>query len=135
MAWIKIDHTLPTKPEVFFISKALVITRTEVVGHLVSLWTWVDQNSENGKFNATREMIDCITCQGFANALIDQGWLHFTKDGTQAEIVNFDKHNGNSAKKRAQTAQRVANMRTRNAKSVTREEKKREDKKGKETWL
>jgi hypothetical protein len=135
MAWIKIDHTLPSKPEVFFMSQALVITRTEVVGHLVSLWIWVDQNSEDGKVQATREMIDCITCNGFANALIEQGWLDFTNDGTLAEIANFEKHNGNSAKKRAQTASRVARSRAGNANSVTREEKRKEEKKRKEkTW-
>jgi len=140
MAWIKVEHTLPSKPEVYMIASELCRTRAEVVGHLISLWTWVDQNSENGTIQANREMIDDLTTAQMANALVCQGWLHFTNDGKTAEFVNYDKHNGQTAKKRAMTANRVAKARATaglksksNAIGVTREEKKRKEKE-KETW-
>lgn len=134
MAWIKIDHTLPTKPEVFQLAKNLLITRSEVVGHLVTFWIWVDQNSEDGTLGASEEMIDALTTPNFAFELIKQGWISL--DNEILKIKDFEKHNSNSAKKRALGAQRIANMRMRNAKSVTREDKKREEKKKerKETW-
>jgi DNA replication protein DnaT len=135
MAWIKIDHTLPNKPEVFFIAQELFISKTEVVGHLVSLWIWVDQNSEDGKVQASKEMIDELTTKNFASALVEQGWLKFEQDGKLAQVSNFEKHNSNSAKKRALGADRVAKYRKRNSTSVTRVDKNREDKNRKEkTW-
>jgi len=143
MAWIKIEHTLPTKPEVFQLAKNLLTTRQEIIGHLVTFWIWVDQNSEDGTMEATEEMIDMLTMPNFAFELMKQGWISLEnrQKGEKVEqdiltIKDFEKHNSNSAKKRALGAQRIANMRMRNAKSVTREDKKREDKKKerKETW-
>jgi len=135
MAWIKIEHTLPTKPEVFQLAKSLLMSRQEVVGHLVAFWVWVDQNSEDGTLEATEEMVDSLTTTNFAFELMKQGWISLEND--ILKVKDFEKHNSNSAKKRALGAQRIAKMRKRNAKSVTREDKNREEKekKGKETWI
>lgn len=135
MAWIKIEHTLPTKPEVFQLAKSLLMSRQEVVGHLVAFWVWVDQNSEDGTLEATEEMVDSLTTTNFAFELMKQGWISLEND--ILKVKDFEKHNSNSAKKRALGAQRIAKMRKRNAKGVTREEKNREEKekKGKETWI
>jgi len=46
--WIKIDVDLLEKPEVFKIAKAADMSPAEVVGHLVSLWSWFDKHTENG---------------------------------------------------------------------------------------
>ena len=136
MAWIKIEHILPTKPEVFQLAKNLLLTRQEIVGHLITFWIWVDQNSEDGTMEASEDMIDSLTTTNFAIELINQGWI--TLEDNILKVKDFEKHNSNSAKKRALGAQRIANMRRRNAKGVTREEKIREDKKkekkGKESW-
>lgn len=111
--WIKIDHSLPQKPEVYLIAQRLNISRAEVVGHLVSFWLWADQMSEDGYMTGNRAMVDSITLENFANSLVDVGWLHFTDDGEKIEIVNFERHNGQSAKKRATNAQKVAEHRKR----------------------
>lgn len=126
--WIKIDTQLVTKPEVFQMSQFLQISRAEIVGHLVSVWSWFDQNSETGEIKGCCSMVDSITREGFANALVDCGWL-----SCQDNIItlpNFTKHNGATAKKRAQGQQRQERFRKKqpgNAQSVTREEKKREE--------
>jgi hypothetical protein len=107
--WIKIESTLGTKPEVFMLANLLTITRAEVVGHLVNLWTWVDQNTENGAIKGTPEMLDELTKSGFANALENVGWLQI--NGNEMQLPNFDKHNGQTAKTRAQVNRRVAKHR------------------------
>lgn len=139
--WIKVEHTIGTKPEVFRIAGKLGISRVEAIGHLVSLWIWLDQNSESGELTATSEMVNALTLDGFAEALEEVGWLSVDKG--KLLVPNYDRHNGSSAKKRALGAERVRKYR--NAKSVTPVtnlvaknlvlEKRREDKeKRKETW-
>jgi len=124
--WIKIDTSLSTKPEVFLISQQLSISRTEVVGHLVSFWSWADQMSEDGTMKANREMVDSLTCPDFANALINVGWAHFLENGETMEIVNFERHNGTSAKRRATNAQKVAEHRKRKKLQEPSEPKQKE---------
>lgn len=107
--WIKIESTLGTKPEVFMLANLLAIKRAEVVGHLVCLWTWVDQNTENGVIQGTTEMLDELTIGGFSDALQKVGWL--VVNDMEMHLPNFDKHNGQTAKQRAQVNRRVAKHR------------------------
>lgn len=103
------------------LANLLTITRAEVVGHLVNLWTWVDQNTENGAIVGTPEMLDELTKSGFANALENVGWLQI--NGNEMQLPNFDKHNGQTAKTRAQVNRRVAKHRKKpisNEKGVTK---------------
>jgi len=111
MAWIKVEHNILTKTEVFQLSQMLQITRQEVVGHLITFWIWADQNTEDGKIIGDRNVVDILTIPDFANSLINVGWLDII--GKYIEIPKFLLHNGASAKRRALTAQRVANHRKR----------------------
>lgn len=113
MAWIKVEHNLTTKTEVFQMSQMLGISRQEIVGHLVEFWIWADQNTEDGIIIGNRNVVDTLTIPDFANALINVGWLDVIAD--KLEIPKFLLHNGASAKRRALTAQRVANHRKRNS--------------------
>ncbi len=139
--WIKFEHATPDKPEVVAIADQLGIDQDAVVGKLLRLWIWADQQSENGNaLSVTKTFIDRITfCEGFAAALNDAGWL----DGSDGnlQIPNFDRHNGKSAKQRANTAKRIRKSRKCNADTVTesatealpekrREEKRREESNG-----
>lgn len=135
MAWIKVEHNLATKVEVFQLCRLLEIKNVEAVGHLVNFWIWADQNSEDGQMIGDISMIDAITMEGFGKALVKVNWL--TEEADQIIIPNFLLHNGSSAKRRATTAQRVANFRKKktlhppcNPSSVSIEllEKIREDK-------
>jgi len=137
MSWIKIETNLPSKTEVYALSHYLQRSRAECLGFLVRFWTWADKNTADGTLLASREVIDDITTEGFASAMVDIGWLDFTDDGRLSHLPNFDRHNGSSAKKRATTADRVRRHRnaksvaTSNEPSVSREEKRREKKKEK----
>jgi len=91
----------------------LNITRQEAIGHLVNFWVWADQNTEDGRLIGDRKVVDTLTMENFANELIKVGWLDII--GGHIEIPKFLLHNGASAKRRALTAQRVANHRKRNS--------------------
>lgn len=133
--WIKIEKSTPDKAEVFEIAALLNIDPDEVVGKLVRVWCWVDSNSSNGHIKSvTSVLLDRVTnCVGFSDALKTVGWL---EDNL---IPNFDRHLGESAKKRAKDAERKRKSRNTSVecpeKDVTqsgldkiREYKRREDK-------
>jgi len=118
--WIKIEHALPDKPEVFRLADLLGIDPDAVVGKLVRLWVWCDQQTVDGNaLGVTDAFLDRITHQpGFSVALRKVGWLQ-VRSGSLA-IPRFDRHNGQTAKARAVTNRRVAAHRNkRNAVSVT----------------
>jgi hypothetical protein len=117
--WIKIEHVTPDKPEIHQIAEELGIDSDAVVGKLMRFWIWADQQAINGNaIPVTKTLIDRITyAPGFADALLKVDWLQ-ARSGSFA-IPHFDRHNGQTAKKRAETNRRVAEHRKRNADSVT----------------
>jgi hypothetical protein len=114
-SWIKIEVITPDKPEVFQLAEILDIDPDAALGKLVRLWAWADQQTIDGnaKCNAasvTKNAVDRITfIRGFADALIRVGWL--AVEGETLIFPNFERHNGNSSKKRALTNDRVTKMR------------------------
>jgi len=131
--WIKIEVCLPDKPEVWAMSESLNLDPDAVVGKLIRVWAWFDAHTDDGNAKrVTCAFIDrIISHQNFAKAMIDVGWLHQNDAGLMQP--NFEKHNGESAKKRAEAALRQAKHRkkkARNAKSVTKvlPDKRREEK-------
>lgn len=135
--WIKIESATPNKPEVDLIAEILGVSVNEVIGGLVRLWIWADQQTINGNApSVTKNAIDRHSgVTGLADAMISDrvGWLVETDSGGFL-FPNFDRHNGQTAKTRGLTAKRVAECKKRssNAPSVTsalpREEKRREEK-------
>lgn len=118
--WIKVEQTTPDKPEVVKMASILGIDQDAVVGKLIRLWVWADQNSVNGNdVSVTDSFLDRITfCSGFSVALRNVGWLNGKNSCLM--LPNFDRHNGQTAKNRAITNRRVANHRNkRNDESVT----------------
>jgi hypothetical protein len=132
--WIKLETATPDKPEIDQIADFLGIDHDAVLGKLVRLWIWADQQTVDGNaLSVTKKMLGRITfAEDFADALISCGWLA-GQDG-QFTITNFEIHNGKSAKSRALTNRRVTNSRKCNAVSVTKTyqkalpEKRREEK-------
>jgi hypothetical protein len=138
--WIKMRCDLAMDPAVIAIADTLRIDEDLVVGKLHRLWSWLSAHSADG--SVTNVRIDWVNKflgqPGFTGALEAVGWLSITLDGFS--IPNWDRHNGQSAKRRAQETSRKALSRKRpqgvrnvsapNAdNSVTREEKRREEKK------
>lgn len=118
--WIKVEHTTPDKPEVVKLADMLGIDQDAVVGKLLRLWIWADQQSVSGNaITVTNSFLDrLVFCPGFAAGLVKVGWLN-GRNGLLS-IPNFDRHNGQTAKNRANTNRRVANHRKgRNDETVT----------------
>ena len=120
--WIKVEHALPDKPEVFRMAEVLSIDPDAVVGKLVRFWSWCDQQTISGNaLGVTDSFIDRLTHQpGFSDALRKVDWL-LARSGSLA-VPHFDRHNGHTAKARAVTNRRVANHRNNgggNAECVT----------------
>lgn len=110
--WIKIETSLPHKPEVMRMAARLGISEYAVVGHLVAFWGWCDANltGQCPKFFGTVSGLDRISgCDGFADAMVEAGWLACS-DG-QYGIPHFDRHLDQSAKTRAFDAERKRKQR------------------------
>ena len=133
MAWIKVEHATPDKPEVDALAELLDWHPDRVVGTLIRLWRWADQQTITGNApGVTRNTIDRhARAPGFAHAMEKVGWLEVEEGGVT--FPRFDRHNGQTAKARALTADRVVRHRAqkRNAAGVTSAlpEKRREEKK------
>lgn len=105
--WIKIEHSLPTKPEVMRLAELLGVDEITVVGHLVCFWSWVDQNMSGlcPVARGTQTGLDRVAGRtGFAAAMVEVGWLTLT-DG-RIEIPNYEHHLSQSAKARALESRR-----------------------------
>lgn len=130
--WIKLEHATPDKPEVIAIADALGMEDHDLAwAKCVRLWIWLDQQCTDGNgISVTDSFIDRFTrVTGFSKALRKVGWLD-GRDG-RLSVPNFERHNGKSAKTRANTAKRVQKTREKsNACSVTEAlpEKRREEK-------
>lgn len=114
LAWIKVDSQTARKSEVVRLARHLNVNRHEALGLCVAFWGWADGESDDGYLpGCTTEMIDEIMGHpGFAKALQKVGWLVGDKEGLF--IPNFDRHNGESAKKRALATRRKDRWRSRN---------------------
>ena len=114
--WIKMRTNLDTNPRVVEIAEILDLDELYVVGMLWKVWSWADSHSIDGNaIRVTCVTLDKYTCNGFADALRKVGWL----EGRDKSLSfpRFAEHNGQTAKKRAETKDRVA--KSRNAKRVT----------------
>lgn len=109
--WIKIEHTLPDKPEVIRIAAELRIDQDAVTGKLLRLWIWADQNTiDGGSLTITAAFIDRMTgCKKFAQAMRAAGWLE-GEDGAMT-FPGFARHNGATAKARAESNRRMTKTR------------------------
>jgi hypothetical protein len=134
--WLKFEIATLDKPEVWAIAQELSVDPDAVIGKLLRVWSWFDQQSTNGNApSVTKALLDRASgVTGFCNAVIRVGWM--IDDGSILSLPNFERHNGKTAKTRAQTNKRVKNHRDIdlpdcNAPSVTKAlpEKRREEKK------
>ena len=136
--WLKFDKSTPDKPEVWAMAEILGIDPDAVIGKLLRVWSWFDEQSEEGNAPSVSKMLldRKVGVTGFCDAMIKCGWMDSIDTGVS--LPNFDRHNGKTAKNRALTAKRVAKHKTEsNAKGnekvtsipLPREEKRREESK------
>ncbi|MBT1783125.1 Pyocin large subunit [Enterobacter hormaechei subsp. xiangfangensis] len=129
--WIKMRADLHTHPKVVRMASALKADRLRIVGGLHSAWCLFDVHSVDGLLYgySADTLDDLIGFPGFSRAMMAVGWLE--ENGESLVMPRFEAHNGQSAKRRAQDADRKRNVRKASAseadKKRTREEKRRED--------
>jgi hypothetical protein len=129
--WIKMRADLFTHPKVVRMASALKADTFRTVGGLMSVWCLFDVHSIDGKLDGyTFGAIDnYLRWDGFASAMNSVGWLAEVEESVV--LPEFDTHNGQSAKRRAQDADRKKESRKTSApqadKTRTREEKRREE--------
>lgn len=129
--WIKMRADLHTHPKVVRMASALKADRLRIVGGLHSAWCLFDVHSVDGLLDgySADTLDDLIGFPGFSRAMMAVGWLE--ENGESLVMPRFEAHNGQSAKRRAQDADRKRNARKASAseadKKRTREEKRRED--------
>lgn len=159
MDWIKINTALPRSPKVRRLASLMGVDKHTALGLVLDWLCWVDSATADGCTGLTVDEINAeFACNAntvtacnassvtpcnaqvlqYCNAMLEIGWAELDENGI-VHVHNFEAHNGENAKRRAQGAKRVAVMRKRvcnansvtpcNATSVTREEKRREDKK------
>lgn len=119
--WIKVCKETIDKPEISILADGLGMSREEAFGWWFRLYAWADSQTADGyvKNRNLRQVADMAhvpaeVCQILASREI--GWLMEYQSENHPEergvvFVNFDRHNGKSAKKRATTAKRVAKFR------------------------
>ena len=133
--WMKVEKVTPDKPEIYAMADILDIDPDAVFGKCFRIWSWFDDHTEKGNApSVTFALLDRkSSVTGFGKAMEQVGWLTNTDEGLN--VPNFDRHCGETAKRRGLTAKRVAkSKKTGNAKGnakVTLDalpEKRREEK-------
>ncbi len=114
-AWMKVEHVTPEKPEIFEIAEIMELDPENVFAKVFRVWVWFDQHSEDGSAPETlRASLERkLGAPGFLAAMERVQWLEtFSRRRRKfLRIPNFDRHVGQSAKKRALTAVRNAKFR------------------------
>jgi hypothetical protein len=129
--WIKMRADLFTHPKVVRIASALEADRLRTVGGLMSVWCLFDAHSVDGELDGYTfaAVDDHLRWPGFSSAMCAVGWLE--ESGKSLVLPEFDTHNGQSAKRRAQDADRKKEVRKTSTSQAdklrTREEKRREE--------
>lgn len=128
--WIKMRCNLDTDPAVFQIAAQLGLDELSVVGRLWKVWSWADQHvSDCHAIGVTDVTLDRISgTPGFADAMRRVGWIEGDPDAPA--LPKFDRHNGQSAKRRALATERQARRRHADVtpESRTERDQRREEK-------
>lgn len=114
--WLKMECCTPEKAEVLAITAKLGWDDVDLtVGKLFRMWRWFDQHTVGGNAKSVTPALleKIIGTPGFCDALQSVGWLVVNQEGIS--LPNFDAHNGNSAKSRAETARRVSKHKAKKA--------------------
>jgi hypothetical protein len=112
--WIKWEKGLTRKPEVLQLAARLMVPPIQAAGALMLVMEWLDDNVSDFDDDGDARLelgamqpsfLDGIVgISGFAEALAEVEWLR--QDGQTLVFVNAGKHNGITAKNRADAALR-----------------------------
>ena len=118
--WIKVETITPDKAEMRTIAKRCNCSIGDAFLAWFRVYAWADSQTADGRLPLIGhiDVDDFGGLPGLAKSLEYVGWFTFDTDG--ATVINFERHNGKSAKSRSQTARRVAEYRVKcNATTAT----------------
>jgi len=104
--WIKIETHTPDKTEVRQIARLCNCTKADAFLAFFRLFVWLDEQTENGhvEFFTPLDADELGGLPGLGNALDTVRWITFSAAG--AVVSNWNRHNGQSAKRRCLDAER-----------------------------
>jgi DNA replication protein DnaT len=107
MSWIKLETHTPEKPEIFQIAKLCNTTTAEAFMAFVRFLSHADRVTTDGYIDfITAEEVDRISgLPGFGFALEEVRWAVFYENGG-IQLAKWERHNGQSAKRRLIEAER-----------------------------
>lgn len=99
--WIKVEIATPDKPEIVAAARLCGVSKADSFMAFFRLWAYFDEHTATGFVQGlcASDLDDMAGIKGFGKAMVRVGWL--TEDETGITIKNWDRHNGDSAKKRA----------------------------------
>ncbi len=111
--WIKIEVVTPDKPEIRAAARICGKTMPEAFCAFFRLWAYFDAHTATGFLPGLvlEDLDDIAKLRGFGQAMANVGWI--SADSSGISISNWDRHNGQSAKKRAMDQKRKQRERAR----------------------
>lgn len=111
---MKLLHTSPRNPKLRVLMRELGCNRFEARGLAWTWLLWVDEQTTDGRTGLLPvELDDEIGREGLADALCACGWARVDEQDGTVCAVDFGKHCGETAKKRADDARRQSESRSR----------------------
>ena len=106
--WLKINHRLIRSQKVWALADSLKVAFPHALGVALMWLTWVDEQTEEGQTGMTVKNMDAeLRQRGAVSALVSIGWAGVDECGL-VYAVDFSKHCGATAKKRAEAARKKA---------------------------
>jgi hypothetical protein len=109
--WIKVETHTPDKAEIRHIARLCHCTKAEAFLAFFRVFVWLDEQTEDGHvdFFTPADADEIAQLDGFGSALQEVRWITFSATG--AVVANWERHNGQSAKRRCLDAERKRNVR------------------------
>jgi len=104
--WIEWEKGLVRKPEVMRIARIMSCTPQHAAACCMMVWEWAEDVTENGMIPGVTaaDVSFAAGVEGIGEAMIQAGWLLETDDAVV--FPNWERHNGEPAKRRALDALR-----------------------------
>lgn len=129
MAWIEAHQSLPTHLKTKRASRALQISRPQLVGHLLFLWSWALDNAPEGNLSwlTSEEIAEAAGWDGdadqFVTALVEargpSGHGFIERDEAGVRIHDWDDYAGRLIRRRRANAEQMRQARARDAAEPT----------------
>lgn len=109
--WIKVETHTPDKAEIRQVARLCHCSKADAFLAFFRVYVWLDEQTEDGyvDFFTPEDADDIAGLKGFGEALEAVRWITFSQAG--AVVSNWDRHNGESAKKRGLAAERIKRYR------------------------